>query len=644
MRLLPGTWATWFILAMAATILLSGPADAAVYHVSNDGADSNAGTSPETAWRSLGHVNAQPFEPGDSILFRRGDMWRGQIVPRSGSEAGHITYGAYGEGDKPLLLGSVEKNRPEDWQDEGGNIWATREPEPAGPELLHNPNFTENTDHWGLHHEGGASASGSRDEGSADATRGSYRLRCNKAGEESNYIQLYTGGIAIRQDGLYRLTFRARCDAEIELPMPALMKGGPTWDPYARRPSAVKRVTPEWQTFTQLYWAALTADDARVTWFLGDVLPDGAEFSLDAVSLVECGDADTLACDVGNIIFDGEASCGVKVWNEPDLDQQDEYWYDEDRRVLKVFSEGCPASRHSDIECALRRHIIDQGSKNCIIYENLALMYGAAHGIGGANTHHIIVRDCDFGYIGGGDQRGGDHTVRFGNGVEFWANAHDNVVERCRLWEIYDAALTNQNNSPNVKQYNLCYRNNIIWNSEYSFEYWNRPENSETYNIYFEDNTCVNAGHGWGNTQRPDPSGRHLCFYTSPAAARNIVIRNNIFFEATRNAFYAPTWPKEAIDALVMDNNCWYQAEGDMIAFKDKAYTMALFGEYQTDHGKEPNSIVAVPGFVNAEERDYRLSKDSPCIDRGGDTATDKDFAGTEIPQGKAPDIGAFER
>ena len=56
------------------------------------------------------------------------------------------------------------------------------------------------------------------------------------------------------------------------------------------------------------------------------------------------------------------------------------------------------------------------------------------HGIGRANMHHIVVRGCDFGFIGGGDQR--RHGVRFGNGIEFWAAAHDNLVERCRLWEI----------------------------------------------------------------------------------------------------------------------------------------------------------------------------------------------------------------
>jgi predicted dehydrogenase len=56
---------------------------------------------------------------------------------------------------------------------------------------------------------------------------------------------------------------------------------------------------------------------------------------------------------------------------------------------------------------------VDEGGKSYVIYEDLDLRYGGAHGIGGGSTHHIIVKDCDLLYIGGGDQFGGDRTVRY---------------------------------------------------------------------------------------------------------------------------------------------------------------------------------------------------------------------------------------
>ena len=124
-----------------------------------------------------------------------------------------------------------------------------------------------------------------------------------------------------------------------------------------------------------------------------------------------------------------------------------------------------------------------------------------------------MIRDCDVAWIGGGHQFTGPDgkPIRFGNGIEFWENAYDNLVEGCRIWEIYDAALTNQG-SQNNSQINITYRDNVIWNSEYSFEYWNRGPESTTRNIRFEHNTCVNAGLGWGHAQRRIPTAATSCF------------------------------------------------------------------------------------------------------------------------------------
>jgi hypothetical protein len=142
------------------------------------------------------------------------------------------------------------------------------------------------------------------------------------------------------------------------------------------------------------------------------------------------------------------------------------------------------------------------------------------------------------------------------------------------------------------------------------------------------NNTCVNAGHGWGHSQRSeqrcDPSGRHLCFYSSPARANNIVIRDNIFYEASQNAFYAPDWSRGQIDALVMDHNCWRQVEGTMILLKDASYTMAEFAKYQSAWNKEANSICAVPRFVDAERRDFRLTEGSPRFGASHEVQADR--------------------
>jgi len=628
---------TLLLLALGAA-----PMHGTEYFVAAAGSDTNDGLSPGTAWRTLAHVNGQQFAPSDVVRLRRGDVWRESLRPCSGSEAGPVTYSAYGEGPKPLLLGSVAKGDPADWRDEGGDIWSTVPPRAVGAEILPDPGFAEGTGAWMLYTEGGAAAGGNRDTAQFVSAPAAYRLECTQSGDRTSDVQFFTRPFRIEAGRVYRLSFQARATQPFAIESPRLMSSGPPWTRYSAEPIVQKPISTDWAPVTQYYQATVTADDARLTIFLGGLLPAGATLRLDDLSLQEC-EGELLPADVGNLILNHEALCGVKVWNEADLQVPGQYWYDEANQLLKMRSAGNPAQVYSAIECALRIHQIDQSGCGYVTYEQLALKYGAAHGIGGGSTHHITVRDCDFGWIGGGDQMGGDQTVRFGNGIEFWGAAHDCLVERCRLWEIYDAALTNQSRGADVEQINITYRNNVIWNSEYSFEYWNRPATSITRAIVFEHNTCVNAGHGWGHAQRPDPSGRHLCFYTSDARAQDLIIRNNVFYEACSNAFYAPAWPPEGLAALRVDGNCWYQAAGAMIALQGREYTMADFAAYQQREQMEPHSIVADPGFVDLGAFDFHLRPDSPCVAAGVPCDAGPDLDGIARPPGAAPDIGAYE-
>src|SRR3981081_3171209 len=78
---------TIFIILM---IELSGLASATTYYVSSgSGNDANGGTSSATAWQTIAKVNSQTFLPGDSILFRRGDIWNESLVPSSSGAGGN---------------------------------------------------------------------------------------------------------------------------------------------------------------------------------------------------------------------------------------------------------------------------------------------------------------------------------------------------------------------------------------------------------------------------------------------------------------------------------------------------------------------------------------------------------------------------
>ena len=85
----------------------SNSATNTVYYISTSGNDNANGLTPSKAWKTVSKVNSSTFLPGDSILFKRGNMWNDQLViPSSGTPNGYITFGAYGSGKKPVLNGN----------------------------------------------------------------------------------------------------------------------------------------------------------------------------------------------------------------------------------------------------------------------------------------------------------------------------------------------------------------------------------------------------------------------------------------------------------------------------------------------------------------------------------------------------------
>ncbi|MGD0091900.1 MAG: hypothetical protein ABSE73_18455 [Planctomycetota bacterium] len=572
------------------------------------GDDGLAGLTPESAWRTLGMVNRAPLRPGDKVLFRRGEAWRGQLVPQSGDARGVVSYGAFGEGAKPLFLGSAALNLAEDWQPAGPGLWATAP-------LCFQPGAVQadlQQGRWWVHQEGGAACSLSPLPAGSEGHPG-YRLECRQPGTEPHHIQLSVPGLSVHDGEYYLLTLRARCTQPMTLRRIALMKDSPPWTAYASSDSAIA-IGTDWGEQTIRFHARATAKDARLTLFLGGVLPAGVTLLLQPGKLVEakCSQPIPLSADVGNIVFDHGKAAGVKKWSAADLREEGDYFYDPQAWQVTLRLHGNPATLYRSVELALSRHIIDEGGRGYVTYEDLALTCGAAHGIGGGGTHHITVRNCELSYIGGGHQmtRPDGKPVRYGNGIEFWSGARECLVEGCRLWEIYDAALTNQGDGVNVQE-NITYRGNVIWNSEYSFEFWNRGPQSRARNIRFEHNTCVNAGHGWGHRQRPDPNGRHLMFWDNSAETEGVVVRYNVFCNASDSCLrlHGRDWTS----ALSMDYNCWSQSQGPLLLWGQQAINADQFAAFQQPRGLDAHSLIVDPKFNDASRNDYRLVPDSPA-------------------------------
>ena len=76
--------------------------DGTVYYISEkSGDDSNDGKSSESAWKSAERMQNVELKYGDAVLFERGGLYRVRTKLCDG-----VTYGSYGEGEKPIICGS----------------------------------------------------------------------------------------------------------------------------------------------------------------------------------------------------------------------------------------------------------------------------------------------------------------------------------------------------------------------------------------------------------------------------------------------------------------------------------------------------------------------------------------------------------
>ena len=91
------------------------------YFVSSSGSNSNPGTE-QKPWKTLETVNSRmsAFKPGDRILFRRGDVFSGELrISKSGSAQNPLIFGSYGDGDLPVIRGTKLISG---WTPESGKI------------------------------------------------------------------------------------------------------------------------------------------------------------------------------------------------------------------------------------------------------------------------------------------------------------------------------------------------------------------------------------------------------------------------------------------------------------------------------------------------------------------------------------------
>ena len=327
--------------------------------------------------------------------------------------------------------------------------------------------------------------------------------------------------------------------------------------------------------------------------------------------------------DAGNILFDGHI-VSYKKWSKEDLQKDRDFWFDKDLFYVWVKSSDNPAIVYNEVEVCLGRGVgVNLAEAKHVTISNLDLRYNASHAIFGHDCENITIRNVDISWIGGGEQFSFDTPqVRFGNGIEFWNNASDCLVENCTIHEVYDHAISLEGSrATQYEKKRITCRNNTARNCESVFTPMVHGADLTFENIIFENNTMISSGFGWGRypEQRPDDfASSNLFLSGSVTFSENFIIRNNISIgsRVALNRFYI----FEALRILTeFDNNIYSQqlSAGSCIA-KIKLYGSVHFDAYDwlvylkflkyffPEKNFEKNSVF--DGFDNHYLKDLNIS------------------------------------
>lgn len=187
----------------------------------------------------------------------------------------------------------------------------------------------------------------------------------------------------------------------------------------------------------------------------------------------------------------------------------------------------------------------------------------------------------------------------------------------------------------------ISIHHNISINNHGFLELAGRNVDSITvaYNLSDDTNQFIGGGSMknvlvYNNTviRTREPNVDRYVFWTFDHDATFMTVRNNIFFLANDikvfGPYIKPVGHKRAmIGEQVHDHNIYFS--------KNTADPIGITA------GK--GDIIADPLFVDVMNRNFRLSKNSPAINRAVSTNYKNDLDGYQVPQNGSPDIGAYE-
>lgn len=235
------------------------------------------------------------------------------------------------------------------------------------------------------------------------------------------------------------------------------------------------------------------------------------------------------------------------------------------------------------------------------------------------------------------------HGIYLGDLLRYGASPHI---------EIYDNVITRHQHGFGIKLMGgaTVYRNVLTGNVGGAITVENNPHeevvdiysnvlSGNRYGVAFYNPEAPTVLRIYSNTFYHDGTGKD--WYEGEIQMDNdpdeLLIRDNIVFPA----YDRPAYKFVPLHHADIDYNCVYQTGmGDLIKYDGSARTWSDWTEtlgFDT-HGQNED-----PGMVNPSSGDFRLTPASPCRDAATTVGLTRDIAGSVVPSGSAPDIGAYE-
>ncbi len=560
---------------------------ATTYYVSNSsGNDSNNGLSSSSPWKTLSKVSSYTFAPGDSILFKEGDLWKeasSLVFTESGTANTPIVISTYGQGNKPIISYNLSINgwnNSNNWIITSPNIWRMKYTPGTSPNRLW-INGTETL-----------AAPILADVGITNS-QGSFQHWFYNAGDSMLYV--YSIGnpaisyTSMEGNALYSLVLYNNSHLIVE---GLDIRGG------------------RWQTVYIGRASYITINNCNIGYGRTGVAitSDMNAFTSEHIIIENCN------FDSGMNFYFGMASNG----------QNGSYRGSEDAIALYNAARNCTVRNntfngwgHTTVYCiALDPN--KSGVYNNKIHNNYFngsnISYGRPLGTDGVDGK------CYNNEFFNNIMK--DHTVRSQiNGNNNWV--HHNIFDGQTTSPARRYGTDGSGQAIELSIYDndfVCYGNkidnNLFVNTSEAAIVIRSYLVNHAYNNYIRNNIFYNTGYATANV--PDTG---------------IAIRIEDQSQVYNNFF---------------QNNCVYNPNmppNNAVKLYGTKMNISQFNTLNGSNGNViQNNLQSNPLFVDYLNRDYHLTPNSPCVDAGITiSGLVSDLDGNPIPIGNAPDIGPYE-